>query len=134
MSYIDPKTGARVAVSTFGEWSEGSGVQARRTEKTARIFDPAEIRYGKDKYGYWWISFPDIGVGGLRNHKIEEHEDGTITVSPSIRISGHKDGKPMERHGFLVRGRWHEGFSNLLQDIHSSNADANNRDPDPEER
>jgi hypothetical protein len=109
VSYIDPTTGARVAVSTFGEWPEGSGVEARRVASDkAIVTDEAEIVYGKTDYGFWWISFPECGVGGLRNHTVTEHEDGTITVSPSIRMTGHKDGKPTERHGFLVRGRWHE--------------------------
>ena len=116
MSYIDPTTGARVAVSTFGEWPEGSGVEARRIVNWKSAFDgpvtdetDETITYGKHEgTNVWWIYLPGCGRGNLRNHKIEEHEDGTITVSPSIRMTGHKDGKPMERHGFLVRGRWHE--------------------------
>jgi len=107
MNYIDPRTGARVATSTFGEWPEGSGVKAKRVASVQEI-EEAEICYWKHEGDVWFIHFPECGYGNLRNHKIEEHEDGSITVSPSIRMMGHKDGKPMERHGFLVRGRWHE--------------------------
>ena len=98
-------------MSTFGEWPEGSGVEALRIEASQIATIPDEtIAYWKDgdSSRAWWIYLPGCGAGNLPNHKIEEHEDGTITVSPSIRMTGHKDGKPMERHGFLVRGRWHE--------------------------
>jgi hypothetical protein len=38
---------------------------------------------------------------------VVEHEDGTITVSPSILVSTSRDGKPLEVwHGFLERGVW----------------------------
>jgi hypothetical protein len=40
--------------------------------------------------------------GNLSNHGVIEHDDGTITVSPSILITRH-DG---QWHGYLVRGVW----------------------------
>ena len=45
------------------------------------------------------------GQGSLGNHTVVEHEDGTITVSPSILIGGHH-GK--QWHGYLERGVWRE--------------------------
>jgi hypothetical protein len=56
----------------------------------------------------WWCSSPNGHIGGLGNHTIVEHDDGTITVSPSIVISGSDaQGKPVELwHGFLERGVW----------------------------
>jgi hypothetical protein len=39
----------------------------------------------------WWIRDPWGRVGRLTSHTITEHEDGTITVSPSIF---DKDGSP----------------------------------------
>lgn len=37
----------------------------------------------------------------LVTHSIVEHEDGTITVSPSILVTGGE-----EWHGYLERGIW----------------------------
>jgi hypothetical protein len=46
---------------------------------------------------------PGFGMGNLRNHEVTEHEDGTITVSPSILCTGHFD---KQWHGYLERGVW----------------------------
>ena len=55
--------------------------------------------YGKDNNGLWWVRPPKGGAGVL-DHEVVEHEDGTITVSPSILGP--------EYHGFLERGVWRE--------------------------
>jgi len=68
--------------------------------------------YGKDERGHW-MARPPCGMGGvlteapdsgdLSLHEVVEHEDGTITVSPSILITQ----PPLpEWHGFLERGVW----------------------------
>lgn len=63
-------------------------------------------------YPYWIGCAPNGHACALGAHKVEEHEDGTITVSPSILISrgGPKSAgnKPYEElfHGFLERGVW----------------------------
>lgn len=61
-------------------------------------------------YPYWIGCCPNGNTCSLARHQIIEHEDGTITVSPSILISrgGHGSGKPIEElwHGFLERGVW----------------------------
>ena len=54
---------------------------------------------------HWYCLAPSVdgqasAIGNLSNHSIEEHEDGTITVSPSILIM------PSGYHGFLERGVW----------------------------
>lgn len=61
--------------------------------------------YGKNTEGLWYccVPAPGFGTGGLSKHTIVEHEDGTITVSPSILSTGH-DGK--QWHGYLERGIW----------------------------
>ena len=56
--------------------------------------------------GTWWIYLPRAGIGRLTKHTVVEHEDGTITVTPSI-AHGYTD-EPPERHGFLTRGEWRE--------------------------
>lgn len=71
--------------------------------------------YGKDQDGLWYCCAPTavdvdgfgfhgaLGDGtGVRGHQVVEHEDGTITVSPSILINRH-DGS---WHGYLERGVW----------------------------
>ncbi|MDH4285588.1 MAG: hypothetical protein OEV35_09755 [Gallionellaceae bacterium] len=61
-------------------------------------------RNGKDWYG----TTPNGLLGTLTKHTVIEHEDGTITVSPSILVtSGSNQGQP-SWHGFLERGVWRE--------------------------
>jgi hypothetical protein len=62
--------------------------------------------------GLWWCITPNGEVGTLGKHEITEHEDGTITVSPSILIYPHSyldNGEIKDSpgwHGFLERGMW----------------------------
>jgi hypothetical protein len=88
----------------------------------ARVFpnadgwlDPAEIykpaRYGRcvaprtegSRTGWWQVTAPDGHVGSLDPsvHSIVEHEDGTITVSPSLDFSKRTPGA---WHGWLRHG------------------------------
>jgi len=55
--------------------------------------------YGKDEHGEWHCKPPDAPMGSLKDHQVTEHEDGTITVSPSIHL-------PDIFHGYLRRGVW----------------------------
>lgn len=60
---------------------------------------------------YWWSDaakawmcvVPHGMRGSLRGHEITVHEDGTITASPSIWMTGERTW-----HGFLERGMWRE--------------------------
>lgn len=62
--------------------------------------------YGWDpRHGVWLANTPNDHLGDLRNHDVTEHEDGTITVRPSIRVS---DGDGELWHGWLERGVWRE--------------------------
>lgn len=58
----------------------------------------AEGDYGRTPAGEWLLRPPGCGMGALDGHTVTEHEDGTITVSPSIVAN--------EWHGFLERGVW----------------------------
>lgn len=49
----------------------------------------------------WGLRAPNGDEGILRVHCVTEHEDGTITVSPSIRMETGQ-----RWHGFLERGVW----------------------------
>jgi hypothetical protein len=66
--------------------------------------------YGKAANGEWLARPPTDPSqhlsGSLKNHDVVEHEDGTITASPSILITGHEDDCKVEWHGYLVRGKW----------------------------
>ena len=66
--------------------------------------------YGKHPDGKWYArppSAPDEHFTGcLSGHDVVEHEDGTITVSPSILITGHEGDCEAKWHGFLERGVW----------------------------
>jgi hypothetical protein len=66
-------------------------------------FDTTTTCYWRDR-GMWWLYLPGGGVGNLSNHDVQEHEDGTITVSPSILITSTRADR--RRHGFLKRGIW----------------------------
>lgn len=64
-----------------------------------------EGEYGQDQRGAWMARPPGNHLGDLSNHDVVEHDDGTITVSPSILISG-SHGELW--HGYLERGVWRE--------------------------
>jgi hypothetical protein len=76
---------------TDGEWPTNPG------EYSKHITDKGIV---------WFCVVPtsSIGAGSLANHAIQEHEDGTISVTPSILIdNGHK-----KWHGYLTKGIWKE--------------------------
>ncbi len=51
----------------------------------------------------WMCCTPNGHHGNLGQHRVEEHEDGTISVTPSILVSLSTG--PVW-HGFLKRGVW----------------------------
>lgn len=51
----------------------------------------------------WMCRIPNGMLGNLSKHQVTEHEDGSITVSPSILVKGEKSW-----HGYLERGVWRE--------------------------
>lgn len=73
-------------------------------EENELVLLPGE--YGIDpRNGIWYcrVPDPDIGMGNLSGHDVVEHEDGTITVSPSILVDS-LSGKTW--HGYLEKGVW----------------------------
>lgn len=61
-----------------------------------------EGQYGKGLDGIWYARPPGNHMGTLAGHTVVEHEDNTITVTPSILIN---DGRSVW-HGFIQRGMW----------------------------
>jgi hypothetical protein len=61
--------------------------------------------YAKSSDGTWYAVTPNGLLANLLKHQVTEHEDGTITVTPSILVS---QGTVGSWHGFLNRGIWSE--------------------------
>lgn len=72
--------------------------------------EPHELEPGD--YGKWahdgsWYAIPPGHphlLANLVKHRVVEHEDGTITVSPSVLVSGRLEAW----HGYLERGVWRQ--------------------------
>lgn len=59
------------------------------------------------KAGGWYACTPNGHHANLGRHSVVEHEDGTITVSPSILVSeGYRGVQREVWHGYLERGVW----------------------------
>lgn len=77
-----------------------------------RMSDGSPLRADFDwsrHYPAWHGCAPNGEPCNLHGHKVIEHEDGTISVSPSIRITTSRDRGKTEIelwHGFLERGVW----------------------------
>lgn len=70
--------------------------------------DDTKICYWKSNNGDWLLYLPLCGLGNLRLHTVVEHEDGTITVTPSILVTAHSKGEKVQRHGYITKGIWQE--------------------------
>lgn len=73
----------------------------RADHKEPHQLEPGEYTLWR---GAWYACCPgphDL-TANLSAHKVAEHEDGTITVSPSILCGNGK----VEWHGYLERGIW----------------------------
>lgn len=75
-----------------------------------RVSDDHEGLLKPGEYGkvgdVWYACSPNGLHAGLALHKVIEHEDGTITVSPSIWVRTGHEGKSW--HGYLEKGIWRE--------------------------
>lgn len=90
-SYEVKTLGKRVYPDEFGEFRLLSG------------------QYGIDpRDGLWKCCPPGHLVGNLANHSVEAHEDGTITVTPSILITAYDNDCEIKWHGYLERGIWRQ--------------------------
>jgi len=81
----------------------GQVTQGHRADSFKALFDGPPGGYmPASEEGWWWVRDPAGYIGQVSPdlHSIVVHEDGTITVSPSI-LGTHW-------HGFLERGVWRE--------------------------
>ena len=98
--------------------SAGDITQGRRVpDNTKRYGEDSGVRagdYGRtlcDGDWTWWCRTPRGFGGNLTHHEILEHEDGTITVSPSILVTTPNHPDPVKAagwHGYLELGVWRE--------------------------
>ena len=69
-------------------------------------FDDSRPCYWRDADGLWMCYMPGFGAANLSNHTVVEHEDGTITVTPSILMNWRQGKTPV--HGYLTCGVWRD--------------------------
>lgn len=86
-----------------------SGTPGTRVEHIRELWGDDGIDGGycpveSDGKRTWMVRTPNGHLGNLGAHDVTEHEDGTITVSPSILVSNPQEGELY--HGFLVAGVW----------------------------
>ena len=73
-------------------------------------FEPGD--YWQDDDGTWYCFTPNLLLAWLKNHHVEEHEDGTVSVLPgswgsnSILCSNGTGNKTW--HGYIRRGVFEE--------------------------
>ena len=84
--------------------SPTSPMQGRRRPDATELHQLANGEYARDARGDWICTTPNGLGGALRKHEVVEHEDGTVTVSPSILVT--RGGTKQEFHGWLQRGVW----------------------------
>ena len=103
-----PEPGPTDELRDGDQATPGAFMQATRVEKSPHLLEPGEFTqadYGTERKVYFAKS-PNGLLANLARHSITEHEDGTITVAPSILVRGGSgDG---EWHGYLERGVWRE--------------------------
>lgn len=56
----------------------------------------------------WAACTPNGHLANLAAHNVTEHDDGTITVSPSIKVSGGVRCEEELWHGYLENGIWRQ--------------------------
>lgn len=85
-------------------------MNGRRIEDPGnKLYEPGD--YYKDANGEWHGQTPNGLYCWLKNHHVEEHEDGTISVvagpwgSNSILVNG---GRANAWHGYIEHGVWKE--------------------------
>lgn len=86
-------------------------MQGKRRDFTEDNEIPQPGEYGRHWFnGEWMCCAPGNSdmIGGLAKHTVVEHEDGTITVSPSILITYWSGKEYQQWHGYLERGVWRE--------------------------
>lgn len=85
-------------------------MKKNKPEVGCRVYpdDEGNLYLSDGDYGFnpkserWQVRPPGFNAGSIPHHSVVEHDDGTITVSPSIVLVDGED----RWHGFLERGVW----------------------------
>jgi hypothetical protein len=72
--------------------------------------------YGRDPAsGVWYGRTPNGHLVNLAAHQVTEHNDGTVTVTPSIGVKSSRYSEEYDTmvtftvwHGFLEHGHWRQ--------------------------
>lgn len=99
LEYEKVLTGRRVYANDEGALYTDKGL----TQPTAEVV--GEIGDYWFWVGQWWGRCPTGSHCGLKNHQVQEHADGTISVQPSILISP-AGAEEYGWHGYLTNGVW----------------------------
>lgn len=67
------------------------------------LLAPGEVARDPDT-GTYYARTPNGHLANLIHHEVAEHEDGAVTVSPSISVTAGGIGEVY--HGYLERGAW----------------------------
>jgi hypothetical protein len=97
----------------------GDTTQGRRLPDDASIAELEASDYLlRDGRRMVWLCLPNGAVANLpvnegsatdaRTWGLEEHADGTVTLSPSILLHPSPPADPVGWHGYLERGVWRE--------------------------
>lgn len=91
--------------------------QGQQDHPGQRLADEVDWRFDLPHGAYWrrsdgvrrtWVWYavtPNGLLCNLTNHTVNEHEDGTVSVSPSIEVVARGQ-HTLRWHGYLERGVW----------------------------
>jgi hypothetical protein len=65
--------------------------------------DPDAAERWRDRMNRWQVCSPTGDQGAIETHTVTEHEDGTVTMRPSLDWSQRRPGG---WHGWLTAGEW----------------------------
>lgn len=86
-------------------------MQGRRAADNSAPWDLEAGDYcfrGEGAFRFLWVCLPDgTGPSRLEGWDVTEHEDGTVTVSPSI-LDADPEKNGQGWHGYLERGVWRQ--------------------------
>lgn len=85
------------------EYAEFWGAATRQPGDYCKV--ERKTHHGDHLAWVWYACTPNGLVGNLEDHTVTEHEDGTITVDPSILVERIGEGE-VGYHGHLVAGVW----------------------------
>ena len=95
--------GTRLPDAEFGTPGPGWDAWQNGSCAAGSYMKVAHDKHGCGSKPWWFIVDPRGDVGRIETHTVTEHEDGSVTVSPSIA--------PYEAggwHGYLEHGVWRE--------------------------